>query len=78
MKIDDFRVASLRFENRTAGETHTVMVTNGSVPAIMQWYGAYFAGDDYTVTYGQTPIQHDMNGEKVFDVIEQRAAGGDQ
>ena len=42
-----------------------VECTHASVPYIMAWYGAYFAGDRYTVAYNGRNIPMDQNGEMV-------------
>lgn len=39
-----------------------------SVPNIMAWYGAYFAGDRYTVALDGRNIRMDMNGEPVGEL----------
>jgi hypothetical protein len=38
-------------------------VSKEAVPNIMQWYGAFHAGDRYTVTLDGRNVSMDMNGE---------------
>lgn len=33
-----------------------------SIAPIMEWYGAYCAGDDYSVYVNGAPVEMDMNG----------------
>jgi hypothetical protein len=40
-------------------------VSLASVPAIMAWYGAYYAGDRYTVKVNSKVVEKDQNGEFV-------------
>ena len=40
-----------------------VVCDKPSVARIMQWYGGYFAGDRYTVTYEGRNVPMDLNGE---------------
>lgn len=40
-----------------------VVCDKASVAYIMQWYGAFYAGDRYTVTYQGRNIRMDLNGE---------------
>ena len=47
-----------------------VDVSGDSVPHIMAWYGAYFAGDRYTVTLNGRNLAMDQNGEPIADDAE--------
>lgn len=58
------RTADLEFVNRTAETAHKISLAYGSINDVMAWYGAYFAGDDYTVTVNGTPVEMDQNGER--------------
>lgn len=40
-------------------------VAESAVPDIMAWYGAYYAGDRYSVTFNGQRIVKDRNGEFV-------------
>jgi hypothetical protein len=54
----------LTFQNFDAGKTDTLDVKGiPEVKLIYQWYGAFFAGDDYVVTLDGVPIPVDQNGE---------------
>lgn len=41
-----------------------------SVPPIMAWYGAYFAGDRYTAAFNGRNIWMDINGECLNTLAE--------
>lgn len=57
-------VVRLVFMNADATPKNVaVEVSRASVPHIMAWYGAYFAGDRYTVAIDGRNIQMDQNGE---------------
>jgi len=54
----------LMFVNSDATpKVSAVHVSLDSVPAIMAWYGGYYAGDRYTVSLDGKRIQKDLNGE---------------
>jgi len=54
----------LVFSNADSSPKNVYVVCDErSVPHIMAWYGAYFAGDRYTVTYNGHNIRMDLNGE---------------
>lgn len=56
----------LKFTNKDAGpETVTLEVSPESVALIMAWYGAYYAGDRYTVHFADKLLKKDLNGELV-------------
>lgn len=58
------QTVALRFHNREATPPITCLrVSRSSVEPIMAWYGAYYAGDEYTVTINGKEVPHDMNGE---------------
>lgn len=44
-------------------KNQTVLCDAASVPYIMAWYGAYFAGDRYTVALDGRNVAMDLNGE---------------
>ena len=55
---------TLRFINKDAKPKETVLeVSEGSVEPIMTWYGAYHAGDRYTVYLDDKELSKDENGE---------------
>ena len=72
------RTVELRFVNHwvdeleqgDAPQVDIIFCNAESVPQIMAWYGAYFAGDRYQVFKDGTEIQIDQNGEKVSEIIE--------
>ena len=54
----------LVFNNADATPKTTALdVSAESVPDIMTWYGAYHAGDRYTVTVDGRNVPMDRNGE---------------
>lgn len=56
--------AKLIFNNADATPKSVVIeCAAASVPNIMAWYGAYFAGDRYTVTLDGRNVPMDRNGE---------------
>lgn len=57
-------IVTLVFNNADAKPRSAVMrVAEDAVPHIMAWYGAYYAGDRYTVTRDGRNVHMDMNGE---------------
>lgn len=57
-------LARLIFNNADAKPRSIVIeCTAASVAHIMAWYGAYFAGDRYTVTLDGRNVPIDHNGE---------------
>jgi hypothetical protein len=59
-------LAELMFVNVDAKPKVSVLhVSLASVPAIMAWYGAYYAGDRYTVKVNSKVVEKDQNGEFV-------------
>lgn len=56
-------MGTLRFYNTDATpKLQEIECEWKSVPYIMEWYGAYFAGDNYTVSWNRMPLIKDMNG----------------
>lgn len=54
----------LVFNNADATpKTVLIQCDAASVPHIMAWYGAYFAGDRYTVALDGRNVPMDINGE---------------
>jgi len=57
-------VGKLVFMNADAKpKNKTVECSAKSVPDIMAWYGAFCAGDRYTVTFNGRNVPMDINGE---------------
>lgn len=57
---------TLTFKNEQARpKTQRVKCDAASVPLIMAWYGAYFAGDDYTVYLDGLRVKTNHNGEPI-------------
>lgn len=68
-------LVKLKFENRTAGdsgppEVIEMQINREAVSHIMDWYGAYYAGDDYDVRLNGTKLQLGINGEYEMPTIE--------
>jgi len=60
------KTASLVFVNSDAKpKVSTVLCARTSVPQIMAWYGAYYAGDRYYVQYDGKRLEKDHNGELI-------------
>ena len=60
------KIAKLVFHNRESVPLNiAVETTHDSVPSIMAWYGAYYAGDPYTVSYDGRNVPIDLNGEPI-------------
>ncbi len=57
------RTVRLQFVNRTAEETHTLHVAKASAALIMDWYGGYYAGDDYDALINGVKQNLGINGE---------------
>ena len=59
----------LVFNNAEATpKTEVIECDRASVPSIMAWYGAYFAGDRYTVAMDGRNVAMDINGEPVGEL----------
>lgn len=43
----------------------SIDLSSESVPHVMAWYGAYFAGDRYTATLDGRNVPMDQNGEMI-------------
>lgn len=57
---------TLTFKNSEARpRVQQVKCDAASVPLIMQWYGAFFAGDEYEVRLDGLKIKIDRNGEPI-------------
>lgn len=53
----------LSFQNRTSGTTDAFDIERGACEAVARWYGAYHAGDDYSVEIDGENIPIDINGD---------------
>jgi hypothetical protein len=59
-------LVSLTFTNSDARpKVSEVLCDRNSIPQIMAWYGAYFAGDRYSVAADGVKLAKDRNGELV-------------
>jgi hypothetical protein len=63
-------IVTLRFTNIDAGsngvpDVVTMRIDRGSVPHVMDWYGAFYAGDDYDVRLNGRKLKMGINGEFV-------------
>lgn len=57
-------LVSLVFNNKDATPKKTkIKCDKASVPAIMAWYGSYFAGDCYKVKVDGKSVRMDLNGK---------------
>jgi len=56
-------IVTLTFENRTAGNSVSLRVARAACSPIMDWYGAYCAGDDYDVLINGRKQTLGINGE---------------
>lgn len=59
-------IRNLTFENKDASpeeSRHSFDVAAEAIPVIMQWYGGFHAGDEYTVTVDGKEVYTDRNGE---------------
>lgn len=67
-------IVTLRFENRTAEDDGPAVVemkiNREAVRHVMDWYGAFFAGDDYTVRINGKRQRLGINGELEHDTID--------
>ena len=63
-------IVSRETKNATAESENRMKVDIGSVAHILAWYGAYYAGDDYTVHVNGILVQLDLNGEQEHDIID--------
>lgn len=64
------RGESLTLVNRTTGNSHRLRVTIDGVPDVVEWYGAFYAGDDYDVYLNGRKLRLGTNGEKEGDTID--------
>lgn len=61
----------LRFVNRTGECEHEIHLQNKSdCEPVMDWYGAFFAGDDYDVYISGKKINTGINGEYQHPTID--------
>lgn len=73
-------LVTLRFENRDAvddglpAQIIEMRVSRAAVPHIMDWYGAFCAGDDYDVHINGRKQEMGINGELEPVVIDAEAA----
>ena len=65
MSVVEFRSAKpLVFTNSDAiPKVTTIFCDRASVPGVMAWYGAYYSGDRYSVTFDGNTVNKDQNGE---------------
>ena len=65
------RTVALEFYNPEAAPPVTRLeVSRASVEPIMQWYGAFCAGDEYAVTIDGVEVPQDLNGEYEHGTID--------
>lgn len=68
-------MVQLRFTNRTAGEEGPpdvveMQINREAVPHVMDWYGAFYAGDDYDVRLNGKKLRMGINGELELPTID--------
>lgn len=44
-------------------KVETIRIDQASIPLVMAWYGAFYAGDRYTVHANGVKLEKDINGE---------------
>jgi hypothetical protein len=60
------RHARLVFSNADAApKTLAIDIDRASIPAVMAWYGAFHAGDRYTVSVDGRNVPMGINGEPI-------------
>lgn len=67
--VESDDMVELKFVNSDARPKITaVRCDAASVPPIMAWYGAYYAGDRYAVFADDQKVAKDQNGELATDL----------
>ncbi len=56
-------IVTIKFDNRTAENSISFRIERSACAAIMNWYGAYYAGDDYDVRINGRKQILGINGE---------------
>lgn len=56
------KIHTLRFRNITADTEHVMQVQGKAIGSIMEWYGCFYAGDEYGVAVDGQPVAMDQNG----------------
>lgn len=57
-------MVELRFDNLDATpKTTTIRCDSASIAPVMAWYGAFYAGDRYSVYADGVKLKKDRNGE---------------
>ena len=46
-------------------KVQVIHCAKNSIPAIMQWYGAFYSGDRYSVKVDGAQVRKDANGELI-------------
>ncbi|WP_310619667.1 hypothetical protein [Flexibacterium corallicola] len=70
------RLITLEFINEDACENSIIQCSRASIPSIMEWYGCFYAGDDYHVFANGRLLNKDRNGEYEPLVLDLVANGG--
>lgn len=65
----------LRFTNRTDSDEGPprvveMQINREAVPSVMDWYGAFYAGDDYDVRLNGKKLRMGINGELELPTID--------
>lgn len=69
-------LVTLKFTNRTAvdedrpPEVVEMKISRDAVPHVMDWYGAFFAGDDYDVRLNGRKLRLGINGELELPTLD--------
>jgi len=56
------QIHELSIKNLTAKTSHNFRVQGSGIAPTLQWYGAFYAGDEYAVTVDGQPVALDQNG----------------
>lgn len=58
------KIRKLEFVNkRSKSASVSMLVEDNAIAEVMKWYGAYHAGDRYTVKVDDVTVRKDRNGE---------------
>lgn len=60
----------LQFSNKTAQNFNSLKVDASGVSDVLEWYGSFYAGDEYTVLLNGRPVSLDVNGCREYETIE--------
>lgn len=61
---------TLKFINQEVDEPQVIKCDRASIPMIMEWYGAFYAGDSYEVFANGRRLEKDKNGCMEMPIID--------